>query len=230
MIHFERVSLVYENGVCPLHGIDLRIEPAEFVFIIGSTGSGKSTLLKLIYRELIPSAGRVYVGGQDLSRIRRSRLPALRRQVGVVFQDFRLLPLKTVWENIAFVLQATGWSGREIRQRIPEALDLVGMNHRATSYPTELSGGEQQRVCIARAIVNRPPILLADEPTGNLDPATSAGIMQTLARVNESGTTLVVATHDQTTVDDMRRRVVALESAQIVRDEWAGAYHAPQYA
>ena len=230
MIKFERVSVVYDNGVCALHGLDLAIGPSEFVFIIGSTGTGKSTLLKLIYRELLASAGRVIVDGQDVARIRGSQLPRLRRRVGVCFQDFRLLPRKTVWENIAFVLQATGWSGDEMKQRIPEVLSLVGMNHRATSYPDELSGGEQQRVCIARAIVNNPSILLADEPTGNLDPETSEGIMQALARVNTVGTTVVVATHDRVIVDDMRRRVVALGEGQVMRDEWAGEYHAPVYA
>ena len=230
MIYFENVSVVYDNGLCALNGLNLTIDASEFVFVIGTTGTGKSTLLKLIYRELLPSHGRVFVDGQDLQRLKRSRVPALRRQVGVVFQDFRLLPRKTVWENIAFVLQATSWAHNEIRRRIPEVLDLVGMSDRASSYPDELSGGEQQRVCIARAIVNHPGILLADEPTGNLDPGTAYGIMQTLSRINETGTTLVVATHDRTMVDDMRRRVVALEAGQLVRDEWAGGYHAPVYA
>ena len=229
MIRFEHVSLVYENGVCALNNLDLAIGPSEFVFIIGSTGTGKSTLLKLVYRELVPSAGKVLIDGEDLAQIRASRLPLLRRRVGVVFQDFRLLPRKDVWENIAFVLQATGWSGREIKQRIPEVLSLVGMSHRSRSYPNELSGGEQQRVCIARAIVNHPTILLADEPTGNLDPETAAGIMGVLSRINETGATVVVSTHDQITVDDMRRRVVALGSGQVIRDDWSGGYHAAVY-
>ncbi|MDQ2732300.1 MAG: cell division ATP-binding protein FtsE [Armatimonadota bacterium] len=230
MIVFEQVSVVYENGVSALQQLDLSIDPGDFAFIIGPTGTGKSTLLKLIYRELIPSSGRVLVNGDDLQFLPRSKLPLLRRQVGVVFQDFRLLPQKTVWENLAFVLQATGWSGKEIEGRIPEVLGLVGLQDRARSYPTELSGGEQQRVCIARAIVNRPSILLADEPTGNLDPDTAVEIMNVLARVNEAGRTVIVATHDRVMVDDMQRRVIELENGHVVRDVVAGGYRAPMYA
>jgi cell division transport system ATP-binding protein len=224
MVRFEKVSVVFGTGVCALYDVSCCIDPGQFVFLIGPTGTGKSTLLKLIYREIVPSAGRVLVAGQDLSQLRPASLPYLRRQIGVVFQDFRLLPRKTVWENIAFVLQATGWTHCDIRPRISEVLALVGMNDRSESYPGQLSGGEQQRVCIARAMVNHPSILLADEPTGNLDPETAMGISDVLAQVNHSGTTVIVATHDRVLVDDMRRRVIALDCGQIVRDEWASGY------
>jgi cell division transport system ATP-binding protein len=225
MIQFCDVSLVYPNGVQALSEINLRIAPSDFVFIVGPTGSGKSTLLGLIYRELVPTQGKVFVAGQDVTQIPRSAVPYLRRRIGVVFQDFKLLPQKTVWENLAFVLRVTSVPRREIRKRISEALDLVGIMHRCDAFPAELSGGEQQRASIARALVNNPPILIADEPTGNLDPDTSWGIVQILSRINARGTTVLVATHDNQVVDRLIRRVVALDGGRIIRDQDRGLYH-----
>jgi len=226
MIELCDVSLVYPNGVKALSHVSLRIGRGEFVFLVGASGSGKSTLLKLLYCELAPSEGKVFVAGQDVTTLTANDVPYLRRRLGVVFQDFKLLPRKTVWENLAFVLRVTSVPRREIRKRISEALDLVGMMHRCDSFPTELSGGEQQRAAIARALVNNPPILIADEPTGNLDPDTSWGIMQILSRINARGTTVFVATHDNQVVDKMVRRVVALEGGRIVRDVDKGTYNA----
>jgi cell division transport system ATP-binding protein len=226
MIEFCDVSLVYPNGVQALSDVSLRMERGDFTFVVGPSGSGKSSLLKLMYRELVPTKGRVFVAQEDVTEIPRARVPYLRRKLGVVFQDFKLLPQKTVWENLAFVLRVTSVPRREIRKRICEALELVGLMHRCDSFPNELSGGEQQRASIARALVNNPPILLADEPTGNLDPDTSWGIMQILSRINEArGTTVVVATHDNQVVDRLMRRVVAVESGKIVRDQTQGTYH-----
>lgn len=225
MIELCSVSVVYPNGVRALSEVNLRVGRGDFAFVVGPSGSGKSTLLKLIYRELLPSEGNVFVSGQDVTRIARSSVPYLRRKIGVVFQDFKLLPQKTVWENLAFVLRVISVPRREIRKRISEALDLVGMIHRCDSFPAELSGGEQQRASIARALVNNPPILLADEPTGNLDPDTSWGIIQILSRINARGTTVLVATHDNQVVDRLMRRVVALDSGKIIRDQDIGMYH-----
>lgn len=226
MIEFCDVSLVYPNGVQALSDVNLRVGKGDFLFLVGASGSGKSSILKLVYRELLPTKGRVFVGQEDVTKIPRSAVPYLRRRIGVVFQDFKLLPQKTIWENLAFVLRVTSVPRREIRKRICEALELVGLMHRCDSFPNELSGGEQQRASIARALVNNPPILIADEPTGNLDPDTSWGIIQILSRINDArGTTVVVATHDNQIVDKMMRRVVAIEGGKIVRDQDRGTYH-----
>jgi cell division transport system ATP-binding protein len=225
MIEFRDVSVSYPNDIQALRDVNLRIEKGEFVFIVGPTGTGKSTLLKLTYREEKPTKGKVIVGGQDVTRLRGGAVPRLRRSIGVVFQDFRLLPQKTAWENVAFALYVTGASRREIETRTPQVLDLVGLLDRADAYPHQLSGGEQQRVSIARALVNDPPILLADEPTGNLDPDTSWDIVQLLARINVRGTTIVIASHDQHIVDRMGKRVIALDRGTIARDEAKGRYY-----
>lgn len=224
MIEVCDVSLVYPNGVKALSDVNLRVGRGDFVFLVGASGSGKSTLLKLMYRELVPTSGSVLIAGEDITQLDRNQVPYLRRRLGVVFQDFKLLPRKTIWENLAFVLRVTSVPRREIRKRISEALELVGLIHRCDSFPTELSGGEQQRASIARALVNNPPILIADEPTGNLDPDTSWGIMQILERISARGTTIVVATHDNQVVDKMMRRVIALEGGKLVRDQHKGMY------
>ncbi len=224
MIRFVGVGLVYPNGTRALSDVDLAIGKGEFVFITGASGSGKSSLLRLVFREEEPSDGTVVVAGQDVAAMDPARVPFLRRQIGVVFQDFRLLPQLTVRENVGFALDVVGAGRREKYRKVPIALELVGLPHKADALPDELSGGEQQRVCIARAIVNNPPVLLADEPTGNLDPDTSWDIVQLLARISERGTTLVVATHDKYIVDGMRRRVVELAQGVVVRDAAGGAY------
>jgi cell division transport system ATP-binding protein len=225
VILFEDVSLVYPNGVHALSDINLQVSRGEFLFLVGSTGQGKSSILKCIFREVSPSAGDVTVDDQRLSRLPESQVPFLRRKVGVVFQDFKLLRQKTVWENVAYALQVTGASSRDVMRRVPRALELVGIAHKSKMFPHELSGGEQQRTAIARALVNNPLILLCDEPTGNLDPETSSEIMALLARINSKGTTVVVATHNQASVDRMRRRVVRLIHGRIAHDEERGRYH-----
>jgi len=224
MIEFQDICVVYPNGVRALSNINLFVEKGEFAFVVGPTGSGKSTLLKLVYREELPTQGRVMVTGKDVSELRPSAVPYLRRKIGIVFQDFRLLPQKTVWENLAFALRVIGASTREIVRRIPEVLELVSLRHRCDAFPNQLSGGEQQRASIARALVNDPPLLLADEPTGNLDPDTSWDIIQLLARINIRGATVLVATHDRDIVDRLRKRVIELDAGQVVRDEQKGAY------
>ncbi len=225
MITFENVSKTYAGQSHPaLSEVSVAIEPGEFVFLVGPSGSGKSTFLRLVLREYRPTEGRVLVGGADVGRLRAWRIPRLRRQIGTVFQDFRLLPGKTVAENVAFALQVIGKPGSVIRVAVPQTLELVGLADKADRLPDELSGGEQQRVALARAVVNRPPILIADEPTGNLDPATSVGIMKLLDRINRGGTTVVMATHDSTIVDQMRKRVVELGAGQLVRDQSQGVY------
>ena len=226
MIHLEEASLVYPDGTTALSGVNLHFERGEFAFLTGASGSGKSSLLGLIYRELEPTRGRVVVDGQDVGQLPRHRVPMLRRKVGVVFQDFRLLPARTVWENVGFALDVIGASRREKHRKVPLVLELVGLGERAESYPDQLSGGEQQRICIARALVNAPPILLADEPTGDLDPAISRTIVELLADIAERGTTVLCATHDITIVDFMRRRVVELVQGVVVRDDQEGGYHA----
>ncbi len=222
MVYFEHVSVLYPNGTQALNDVTLRIEAGEFVFVVGPSGSGKSTLLQLVYREIRPTSGRVIVGSQDVSALPRKRIPFLRRQVGVVFQDFRLLPDRTVWENVGFALDVVGASRREKFRKVPVALQLVGLYEKSDAYPHELSAGEQQRVSIARALVNGPKVLLADEPTGNLDPDMSWEIVQILADIAERGTTVVVATHDKAIVDKLRRRVICLDKGRVIRDDASG--------
>ena len=225
MIRLENVSKVYTRGARPaLDAIDVEIERGDFVFLVGSSGSGKSTFLKLILREERPTGGDVYVAGRHLNRLSSWRVPQLRREIGAVFQDFRLLPNKNVYQNVAFALQVIGKSKRDIQSSVPEILELVGLAGKERRLPHELSGGEQQRVAIARAFVNRPPILLCDEPTGNLDPGTSVGIMRLLDRINRTGTTVLMATHDDEIVDQMRKRVIELKGGHLVRDQDRGVY------
>ncbi len=224
MISLRGVSLVYRNGVRALDDVDLDIEKGAFVFLVGHSGTGKSSLLRLLYREAVPSAGAVVVDGVRVDKLRRSKIPQLRRKVGVVFQDFKLLSDKTVWENVAFALHVTGTPTRDVMRQVPRALDLVGLSHKSRMFPAELSGGEQQRTAIARALVNNPKILLCDEPTGNLDPSNTTEIMELLLRINLKGTTVVVATHNQAVVDRMRRRVIRLEDGKIIADEERGYY------
>jgi len=225
VIRFDKVTKTYPGQKRPaLQGIDLEVEKGEFVFLVGASGSGKSTFLRLVLRETRPSTGRVYVAGKEINKLSSWKVPKLRRQVGTVFQDFRLLPDKTVAENVAFALQVIGKSRHEIDTLVPETLELVDLDGKGHRMPDELSGGEQQRVAIARAFVNRPMILIADEPTGNLDPATSVGIMKLLDRINRTDTTVVMATHDSTIVDQMRKRVIELDNGHVVRDEARGIY------
>jgi cell division transport system ATP-binding protein len=224
MIIFETVGKIYEPNVAALTDVSFVIDKGEFVFVVGASGSGKSTIIRLILKEIEPTAGKIVVGGRDLTRLKRSKVPLLRRNVGCVFQDFKLLPNRTAAENVAYALKVQGEGGSAIRRKVPEVLNLVGLAHKMTSYPDELSGGEQQRVSIARAVVNHPPLLICDEPTGNLDPDTSVGIMQLLYRINRAGTTIVMATHDREMVDKMRRRVIALEDGRLARDERRGGY------
>jgi cell division transport system ATP-binding protein len=225
VITFEHVDKRYPGQKAPaLRDVNLTIEQGEFAFLIGPSGSGKTTCLRLLLREIKPSRGRILVDGRDITRMRRGRVPHLRRRVGMVFQDFRLLPSKTVYENVAFALRVIGKPSSQIRQLVPEALELVGLEAFRSRMPNELSGGEQQRVALARAFVNRPPVLLADEPTGNLDPENSETIMSLLDRINRTGTTVVMASHDQPLVDQMRRRVVQLSEGVVVRDQARGGY------
>jgi cell division transport system ATP-binding protein len=225
MISLRNVSLVYQNGVRALDNVTLEIGKGDFVFLVGHSGTGKSSLLRLLYREQLPSNGEITVDSIRVDRLRRSRVPALRRHLGVVFQDFKLLSDKTVWENVAFAMQVTGAHTKDVMRQVPRALDLVGLAHKSRMYPGELSGGEQQRTAIARALVNNPKILLCDEPTGNLDPSNTTEIMELLLRINLKGTTVLVATHNQAVVDRMRRRVVRLEDGKVVTDEERGYYY-----
>ena len=225
MIRFDNVSKVYARGAKPaLDEVSVEIERGDFVFLVGSSGSGKSTFLKLILREERPTTGDIHVAGRHLNRLSSWRVPQLRREIGAVFQDFRLLPNKTVYQNVAFALQVIGKKRHVINSSVPEMLDLVGLAGKEKRLPHELSGGEQQRVAIARAFVNHPPILLCDEPTGNLDPGTSIGIMRLLDRINRTGTTVLMATHDDEIVDQMRKRVIELKGGQMVRDQDRGVY------
>ncbi len=228
MISFDDVTKTYKAGasdqVMALRDVTVQIERGEFVFVVGPSGSGKSTFMKLLTREVRPDSGTIHVAGKNLGELRRWKLPALRRDIGYVFQDFKLLANKTVSENVAFALEVIGIPGGVIAKRVPEVLDLVALSDKADAMPHELSGGQQQRVSIARAFVNQPPILLADEPTGNLDPQTSIGIMKLLDRINRTNTTVVMATHDQHIVDSMRKRVVELSEGQLVRDQARGVY------
>ena len=225
MIRFENVTKLYPKQEKPaLDRVNLDIAKGEFVFLVGLSGSGKSTFLRLCLREDMPTSGTITVAGNDLGTLASHKVPELRRQVGTVFQDFRLLPNKTVFENVAFTLHVLGYTQKEINREVPEVLELVGLEEKADRKPSELSGGEQQRVAIARAYVSRPMILIADEPTGNLDPATSVGIMKLLDRINREGTTVVMATHDSGIVDQMRKRVIELDGGQVVRDQVRGVY------
>ena len=225
MIRLQSVTKVYASSARPaLDDVTVEIEKGEFVFLVGQSGSGKSTFLRLVLKEEKPTRGQIWVAGKELSRLSHWKVPALRRQIGTVFQDFRLLPNKTVRENVAFALEVIGKPRHTIAQVVPEVLDLVGLAGKEDRMPDELSGGEQQRVAVARAFVNRPMILLADEPTGNLDPTTSVGIMRLLDRINRTGTTVVMATHDSHIVDSMRRRVIELEGGKVTRDQSRGVY------
>lgn len=225
MIKMQNVTMVYNGATKPaLEDITVDIDRGEFVFLVGPSGSGKSTFVRLLLREILPSKGEIYVANLDVVHLKQRRVPYLRRTIGCVFQDFKLLPNKTAYENVAFALEVIGRSKRLVRTQVPEVLKLVGLEDKLNSYPDELSGGEQQRVSIARAFVNRPPLLLADEPTGNLDPATSMEIMNLLNRINQTGTTVLMATHDRELVDRVRKRVVALEEGHIIRDQLRGVY------
>jgi cell division transport system ATP-binding protein len=225
VINFDNVSKQYKNSSTPaLNEINLNIEQGEFVFLVGQSGSGKSSLLRLLLKEEKPSSGTVTVDGINVAKLPNRKVPAFRRTMGIVFQDFRLLPGKSVFDNVAFGMEVIGKSKKEIQQRIPALLDLVGLEEKAHRLPSELSGGEQQRVALARAFVNQPKLLLADEPTGNLDPSTSVGIMKLLDRINRTGTTIVMATHDVAIVDQMRKRIVQMENGKIIRDQERGMY------
>jgi cell division transport system ATP-binding protein len=224
MVVFENVTKIYDPHVLALQNVSFTIDKGDFVFIVGASGSGKSTVIRLLLKELEPTEGRIVVGGRDLGRLKRSKVPLLRRNVGCVFQDFKLLPNRTAAENVAYALKVQGENRSSIRRKVPEVLNLVGLSHKMHSRPDELSGGEQQRVSIARAFVNHPPLLICDEPTGNLDPDTSVGIMQLLYRINRSGTTILMVTHDREMVDKMRKRVIALDDGRLARDERRGGY------
>jgi len=224
MVTFENVTKIYEPDVAALQDVSFDIDKGEFVFIVGASGSGKSTVIRLVLKEIELTRGKIVVGGRDLARLKRSKVPMLRRNVGCVFQDFKLLPNRTAAENVAYALKVQGEGQEQIRRKVPEVLNMVGLTHKMSSLPDELSGGEQQRVSIARAFVNHPALLICDEPTGNLDPDTSVGIMQLLYRINRSGTTILMATHDREMVDKMRKRVIALEAGKLLRDERRGGY------
>ena len=226
VIEFQNVSKIYPSGDTGLDNVSFAIQPGEFVFVVGQSGSGKSTMMRLLIKETDATSGTIRVAGRELDQITRRRVPYYRRNIGVVFQDYKLLPNRTVYENVAYALQVTGGSRRDIRDKVPDILRLTGLSLKLHNVPDQLSGGEQQRVSVARAFVNHPPLLLADEPTGNLDPETSIGIMQLLYRINKTGTTVVVATHDVEMVNKMRRRVIELAHGRVVRDEQAGAYTA----
>jgi cell division transport system ATP-binding protein len=228
VIRLQNVTKTYKRGahdeVVALKDVSIEVNKGEFVFVVGPSGSGKSTLMKLLTREQLPEAGEIWVAGKNLGNLRAWKIPLLRREIGYVFQDFKLLPNKTVYENVAFALEVIGRARRDINRRVPQVLELVGLDEKSNAQPHELSGGQQQRVSVARAFVNDPRILLCDEPTGNLDPSTSVGIMKLLDRINRTGTTVVMATHDQHIVDSMRRRVIELEDGVVVRDQSRGVY------
>jgi len=224
LIELQEVTKIYENGTVGLNNVSLFIDKSEFVFVVGSSGSGKSTLLKLLLKEEEATEGKLIVKGQDITHLKQKKIPYLRRELGVVFQDFRLLPNRTVYENVAFAMEVVEANHREIRRNVPMVLSMVGLAKKARAYPHELSGGEQQRTALARAIINRPAILLADEPTGNLDPHTAWEIMKLLNDINHRGTTIVMATHSKEIVDTMKKRVIALENGQILRDTKKGGY------
>ena len=224
MLKMENVSKVYPSGSVALQDVDIHIKPGEFVFVVGPSGAGKSTFIKMLFREVLPTTGSIFVNGTDILALTPKEIPYLRRQLGIIFQDYRLLPDRTVYENVAFAMEVIEIPHRKIKRRVLNVLDLVGLRHRANAYPNELSGGEQQRIAIARAIVNDPILVIADEPTGNLDPETSWDIMEIFKEINATGTTIVMATHDKEIVDAMGKRVVAIEKGHIVRDEASGVY------
>ena len=224
MILFENVSKTYENGVQALKNVNMFIEKGEFVFLVGTSAAGKSTLVKLMMKEIEPSEGNIVINGVDVCSLTRKEIPYFRRTIGVVFQDFRLLPNKTAYDNIAYAMEIVGATRREIRRQVPNVLSMVGLTHKANMYPNELSGGEQQRVSIARAIVNNPAVLIADEPTGNLDPETAAGIMDIMETINRRGTTVVMSTHAKDIVNTMQKRVIHVEGGVIAHDEKKGGY------
>lgn len=224
LIEMKGVTKKYHRSTTALRDINVSVNPGEFVYIVGPSGAGKSSFIKLLYREEKVSAGTLKVGEFNLTKMKKRQIPILRRSIGVVFQDYKLLPKKTVFENVAYAMQVIGEKPREIKKRVPEALELVGLKHKMRSFPDQLSGGEQQRVAIARAIVNNPKVLIADEPTGNLDPEISWEIMQLLERINLQGTTVLMATHNKQIVDNLRHRVIAIEEGRIVRDEEEGEY------
>ncbi len=224
MIRLENVTKTYKNGTMAVRNMSVDIAKGEFVFLVGSSGSGKSTFLRLVTKEEQPEVGQIWVAGKDLGGLTPWKIPFLRRNVGCIYQDFKLLPNKSVYENVAFALEVIGRPKNVVRTQVPQILDLVGLGKKSENLPTELSGGEQQRVSIARAFVNRPLILLADEPSGNLDPTTTIGIMRLLDRINRTGTTVVMATHDQGIVDQMRRRVIELDRGTVIRDQARGVY------
>lgn len=223
-IKFRDVEKTYKNGVNAVYDMNLEIKKGEFVFIIGASGSGKSTLIKMLYREEKPSKGEIYVGGVNVAKVKNSKVYKLRRKIGIVFQDYKLLPKLTVYENVAFALEIYGLPTEEVRKKVLKALDLVGLKSRTKSYPDQLSGGEQQRVAIARAIVNSPKLLICDEPTGNLDPDTSLEVMKVIEKINDLGTTIVMATHDREMVNKMKKRVVLLDNGKLVKDYERGSY------
>ncbi len=227
-VQLRDVTVVYPGGNVGLDGASVAIDRGEFAFLVGPTGCGKSTFIRLLMRQAQAGRGQALIAGRDIGKLPRSKVPMLRRNIGVVFQDYKLLPNRTIYDNVAYCLQVIGERRSEIRRKVPEALRLVGLTTKLNSYPDELSGGEQQRVSLARAFVNHPPLLLADEPTGNLDPETSVGIMQLLYRMNRTGTTVIVATHDREMVDRMRRRVIQLREGRIVRDQHSGLYLADE--
>jgi cell division transport system ATP-binding protein len=224
MIEMQDVWKQYPNGTMALSGISVHINKGEFVYVVGPSGAGKSTFIKLMYREERPTKGQIFVNGFNIERLKNRKIPFLRRHIGVVFQDFKLLPKLTAYENVAFALEVIGAPQRQIRRRVPEALEWVGLADKADVLPTQLSGGEQQRVAVARALVNNPSVIIADEPTGNLDPETSWGIMNLFQRINDRGTTVVMATHNKDIVNSMRKRVIAIENGRITRDEQKGLY------
>ncbi|KZZ84951.1 MULTISPECIES: cell division ATP-binding protein FtsE [Bacillaceae] len=224
MIEMEKIYKTYPNGVVAINGIDVKINQGEFVYVVGPSGAGKSTFIKMMYREEKPSSGKIVINGVNLGKLKESKVPYLRRSIGVVFQDFKLLPRLTVYENVAFAMEVIGESNKNIKKRVMEVLDLVQLKHKARSFPDELSGGEQQRISLARSIVNNPGVVIADEPTGNLDPDTSWEIMNVFEEINNRGTTVVMATHNREIVNTMKKRVIAVEDGKIVRDEARGEY------
>lgn len=224
MIRMRRVTKVYKGNIYALEDVTLDIEKGEFVFLVGPSGSGKTTLIKLLIKEEEPTSGQIYIADTNINQLRKWKIPYLRRKIGCVFQDFKLLPHKTVFQNVAYAMEVTGKPRRLIEQQVPEVLKLVGLGHKLDAFPDELSGGEQQRVAIARAFINRPPILLADEPTGNVDPSLAEGIIRLLEKINASGTTVIVATHDKEIVNSFRKRVIALENGRVIRDQDKGVY------